>query len=240
MFARHDLVFIDSQARAVLSADVPNRAFWPDDQVEKLLHKGYDGVFVPGIVTRQPKEARGLVVGFSAPFRKEGMRLRAAATIDARDVTAVVGPYEVSALAADADSNESPVFSALHEAIRAARDCQLACGVFGSCALALATGLPYFHDASDLDLVVGLSDRSRLEAFSNAVNVIASSGGVRTDVEVELPGGWGIKLAELLDDGSTVLAKGFTDVRLFPKEEVLAMNIDFVPCERRKNNGSQV
>ena len=52
----------------------------------------------------------------------------------------------------------------------------------------------------------------------------AMESGVAIDVELELPDGAGIKLAELFDEGNTVLAKGFTGVCLMGKDEVRAMD----------------
>ena len=238
-FARHDLVTIDPAVRAVLTAEVFNQDMWPLDQVECLVYSGYDGVFVPGIVTRQPEGVEGLHVGFSAPYRKDGVRLRAAAIISPQDVVAVSHPYEVASRISYEHQN-SRVFDTLREALVAAGSRELECGVFGSCALALETGLPYFHDTSDLDLVVRLASKEQLEGFYKDVCAIGQRCGVSTDVEVELPEGWGIKLAELFDDGATVLAKGFSDVRLFPKEDVYAMNHRFPSGRKENKNGSQV
>lgn len=225
--ARHDLVDIAPAVRAVLTADVPNEALWPAEQVECLVRRGYNGVFVPGIVTRQPQGVDGLTVGFSAPYREDSMRLRATAIISPSDVVAVRHPFEIAHEAAQRDLSSSPVYATLQEAMDAAWYENLECGVFGSCSLALVTGLPYFHGSSDLDLVVRLASKEQLEGFWRAVNTIATRNNIAVDVEVELPGGWGIKLAELFDSGGSVLAKGFSDVCLFQKDEVFAMDHRF-------------
>jgi phosphoribosyl-dephospho-CoA transferase len=240
-FKRHDLVGIAPCARRSLDVQpIGAEGFWPDEEVDRLARNGYDGVFPPGIVARQPQGAAGLVVGLSAPYRKDGMRLRAYADLPPDCVVSVRSPYQVAASLAQPTVPDLPVFQAAREVVGVARRFGLACGVFGSCALELETGLPYCHEASDLDFVVELADRETLSAFSEAVGAIGQRCSVAADGEVELPGGWGVKLAELLDDGSTVLTKGFNDVRLIEKEEAYAMNHS-QSFERKENrNGSQV
>lgn len=69
-----------------------------------------------------------------------------------------------------------------------------------------------------------------VERFYGAVVDLAQKSGVAIDVELELPDGAGIKLAELFDGGATVLAKGFTGVRLMDKDEVRAMDHRYSLC----------
>ena len=123
-----------------------------------------------------------------------------------------------------------PVFGVLDEAWALAAAAGLPCGVFGSVALQLASGLPFCHEGSDLDLVVKMGALGAVERFYGAVVDLAQKSGVAIDVELELPDGAGIKLAELFDGGATVLAKGFTGVRLMDKDEVRAVDHRYSLC----------
>ena len=238
-FARHDLVDIDPQVRSGLHASVFSPDLWASEEIAQLVSDGYDGIFVPGIVTRQPEGQQGLAIGLSAPLRRDNIRLRAAATISPDDVVAVHTPYEVVEGYMGRKDNTLPVIAALEELIQAAERCDLTCGVFGSCALALTTGLPYCHSGSDVDLIVRLAPREQLLQFYNELVQLEKRNDVLADVEVELPGGWGVKLKELFDSGATVLAKGFSDVRLFSKDEVFVMSHRFPSGRKEKENGSQ-
>lgn len=240
-FARHDLVSIAPYVRRSMEVEVIGaEGFWPEDEVNRLVRDGYNGVFVPGIVARQPEGVNGLVVGLSAPYRKEDMRLRAFATIDLSDVVAVRNPYQVAALLSGTEVPDYPVFSVAREVVAAAAEAGLECGLFGSCALELVTGLPYCHATSDLDAVVGLASKEVLDGFYRTVLALQEEAGISVDVEVQLPGGWGVKLKELCETEGTVLAKGFSDVRLFEVDKVFAMDHRFSFERKEKQNGSQV
>lgn len=224
-FHRHDLVAIVPAVRRSITVEVlGDAAWWPSDAVEQLLCGEVKGVALPGIVSRQEGDAPGLSVGFASPYRQKGVRLRGRAVVPFSSVSLIRDPYQVITDARCTAVPNLPVFDVLDEAWALASAAGLPCGVFGSVALALATGLPYCHEESDLDLVVKLGALDAVERFHDAVCALSRESGVAIDVELELPDGAGIKLAELFDEGNTVLAKGFTGVCLMGKDEVRAMD----------------
>lgn len=224
-FRRHDLVTLAPVVRRSMAMEVlGDEAWWPSEEVEKLRRGEVDGVLLPGIVSRQPEGISGLAVGFSSPFRQEGNRLRGWTVVPPSSVTLIRDPYQVIACKRCTAVQDLQVFKVLDEAWGQAAEVGLPCGVFGSAALQLASGLPYCHEKSDLDLVVKKGAFEALERFHNAVRTLQRESGIAIDVEVELPDGAGVKLAELFDAGNTVLAKGFNSVHLMEKDEVWAMD----------------
>lgn len=197
---------------------------WSEEEIRELAVDGFDGVLVPGIVRRQEQGAEGLCVGFSSPFRKDGMRLRLSSCVPRSAVTLVRDPYQVAGLARTAMLRPLPVFDALSRALRFARGQGLACGVFGSAALELATGLPYCDGTSDLDLLVRCEGSDEAQRLHEGLLDVEGQTGVRIDAEIELEGGWAAKLGEFCSDSGSVLVKGFNDVRLLPREEAVVMN----------------
>lgn len=224
-FRRHDLVTVAPAVRRSITVEIlGDAAWWPSDVVEQLRRGEVEGVALPGIVSRQEGDVPGLSVGFASPYRQEGARLRGRAVVPFSSVSFIRDPYQVITDARCTTVPDLPVFGVLDEAWALASAAGLPCGVFGSVALALATGLPYCHEESDLDLVVKMGAIDAVKRFHDAVCALAQESGVAIDVELELPDGAGVKLAELFGAGTTVLAKGFTGVRLMEKDEVWAMD----------------
>lgn len=230
-FRRHDLVTIVPAARARQAVEVlGDEAWWPVAEVDRLRRGVIDGVALPAVVSRQEPGLAGFAVGFASPYRQEGNRLRGRAVVSPQAVCLIRDPYQVIAESRCTTVPDLPVFGVLDEAWALAAAAGLPCGVFGSAALALATGLPYCHEGSDLDLVVKMGPLDAVEGFHRAVCDLVVKSGVAIDVELELPDGAGIKLAELFDGGNTVLAKGFTGVRLMDKDEVRALDHRYSLC----------
>jgi hypothetical protein len=46
--------------------------------------------------------------------------------------------------------------------------------------------------------------------------------GLRIDVEIDLPNGYGVNLKELFGQGRTVLGKSLADVAMLSREQILA------------------
>ncbi len=228
---RHDLVTLVSAAHRCLGVEVlGDAAWWPAEAVAQLAEGRWGDVALPGIVSRQRAGDTMLALGFASPLRQEGNRLRGCVRVCPAAVASVRDPYQVIALARCKPVSDLPVFGVLNEAWALASEAGLPCGVFGSAALELASGLSYCHEESDLDLVVKMGELDAVERFHQAVRALARESGVAIDVELELPDGAGIKLAELFDGGSTVLAKGFTGVSLVPKEQIRAMDHRYSLC----------
>lgn len=225
LFKRHDLVYVtDAARRKMLFEVLGGEGGWPKDEVHKLVAEGYDGVMVPGIVRRQEGRTDELCIGLSSPYRMDGMRLRVSTRVAPSAVILVRDPYQVAAMAKDGAHRVLPVFDVLERCLELAREHQVICGVFGSAALELATGLPYCHEASDLDLIVHYEDYDATRKFYEALCEVEKEGGVLVDTELELSDGFAVKLKEVFSDSGSVLAKGFNDVRLLPKEEAIRLN----------------
>lgn len=89
-----------------------------------------------------------------------------------------------------------------------AKQAGIGLGVFGSTAMATVTGLPYLHDASDLDLVLTPEPGARLGALGEALSLFEIKYRIHVDAEVALGEGYYGKLKELLSGSQTILAKG--------------------------------
>ena len=104
----------------------------------------------------------------------------------------------------------------------AAESRQLHFGLFGSAALEAVTGLPYLHDRSDIDAILGPGSESAIHAFWDELLAVEQTTGVRADVELMFSPGKYIKLRELMSGGSTVLVKGQSEPQLLLCREIWA------------------
>lgn len=174
-------------------------------------------VNVPGIARRNdgPK-VEAIALGFVHYQRLNGNRIRIATFVKNEEVAAVLTPYEI-----------------MHKQSSARTLCMEACnrlgllsasyglkvGVLGSAGLELATGLPYTDSASDLDFLVKPGKYKLLEEFFKEARLMYP--GINMDFELDLPNGYGVKLAEIFMDTRTVLGKSIDDVDLLMKKDVL-------------------
>ena len=222
---RHDLIAIAAPARQQIWQALPAcAANWPQNELKKLVLFGYDGVFVPGIVRRQENALPGqLQIGLSAPYRQDGRRLRMAATIPVAAAGARLTPYQAALLPPDKTRRESALYRLLSAVLAVGEELGIPCGVYGSLALELATGLPYCHADSDLDLIVRYQAQATLPAFYARLCRLEAASGIRIDAELALCGGYGVKLKEFFSDSHYLLAKGFTDVRSLERAEAVIM-----------------
>lgn len=225
-FNRHDLVTISASARRKIYEELPACARnWPLKEVEQLALCGYDGVFAPGIVRRQDDAPPGILqIGLSSPYRRDGTRLRMSAAIPAAEVLERLTPYQAAELPPPACRRDDALYALLASVRALGKQTGVACGVYGSLALELATGLPYCHAGSDLDLIVRYEDPAALDAFYAQLCQLEAESNVHIDAELALRNGYGVKLKEFFSDSHYVLAKGFTDVRSLEKAEAAAMN----------------
>ncbi len=221
---RHTLVDISDAGResilAELSGNSPDKAMLRG-KFGRVLLPELAGTRVPGVVRREDSAPRlGCVpVGFSEPVSIGKERLRIAAFARMQDVVKVTNPYEIMSLPV-------PRRTAVTEALIAAKACAdslaLVLGVWGSVAMEFYTGLPCTNKDSDLDLMIAVASEERLSRFMIEIEAIAEQFGLRIDVELDLPNGYGVQLKELLGQGRTVLGKSITEVALFPRFQMLA------------------
>ncbi|WP_268747891.1 malonate decarboxylase holo-[acyl-carrier-protein] synthase [Pelosinus fermentans] len=219
---RHDLVEISDQGRELaferVAPHLPPREF---ELVKQLIIGTPGGIKIPGIVRREDRKQipDTIPVGFSSPFRIDGNRLRIAGFVPTSAVIQVVSPFAVI----DREFFlRTPCLNALVEVLAVAGELGLKLGVWGSSALEIFTGLQYTDEASDLDVLVGMTRLDTIRTFTNRLAEIARTFHCKVDAELELNSGYGVKVAELFMHTDTVLAKGLNDVILLPKHDILA------------------
>lgn len=212
---RHDLIEISTSERYRIFATL--QEFYQGEELIKLQDLFKGDVSIPGIVRRAEQAAAGLVaLGFVHPTRGAQKRFRVASFAYYGQIERHLTPYNVLELDFKASNS---CLNCLQQLNSLARNYQLALGVLGSAALEIATGLKYTDSVSDIDLLIKASNYEQLLTFYQAA--INITKGVKLDVEIELPNGYGIKLAELARDSNTILGKSLTDVQLLSKKEII-------------------
>lgn len=207
--ARHDMVLLTAQG--VGMARSAAREYNPhllQPQIDALLAPG-----VPGIVRRQEQPRPDAIeLGFSSPYKEDGVRLRAASAVPLFCIERVMTPFDAMALAARADAKPRAVLDALR---RAGELCGIEIGVYGSLALWLVSGLPYFTTDSDYDIYARKTAADAdAKGFYERSRQLAQREQVRIDIEIDCGGGFAAKLAELYSGQKTVLCKGLYAVEL--------------------------
>lgn len=208
-FARHDLLILSEEGRA---EGWRNREV-PRDHDEALWSAYPD---LPAICTgyRSPEDPTLLRVGFSFPERVQGMRQRIASYVSAGNIISVCTPWEIARYRDRLEGRMGDFFRSLYDTADAL---SLRLGVFGSTAMQLATGLPYLHDASDLDLVLDHASEDTARAFACELAVCEERFSLRADVELRLDAACYAKLKELCSDQLTVLTKGGDEPKLISR-----------------------
>jgi phosphoribosyl-dephospho-CoA transferase len=224
---RHDLLEISKQGRQWALDHLGSTTCFQVNRTEaaRLIAPEFRAVKAPGIVRREEGEGLpgAIPVGFSSPFRIDGRRFRLPAFVKADEILKITTPYQV--LESDIP-DRIECLKALREIKNEALKADVSLGVYGSAALEIYTGLPYTHDDSDLDLVIKAVDQQRLTAFTERAQAIGRRFNCRLDIELDLPSGHGVKMAEVLSGSDLVLGKSVGGVDLLQRSDVLAM------CER--------
>jgi phosphoribosyl-dephospho-CoA transferase len=70
-------------------------------------------------------------------------------------------------------------------------------------------------------LLVAVAPREQLYRFLLKVESLEEHLGLRIDVELDFPDGYGVNLKELFGQGRTVLGKSLVDVAMLPREQIL-------------------
>jgi len=173
---------------------------------------------IPAIVKTQERRCRGLVeVGFSSPRFLGGTRLRLKSEVPLASITEILSPFDL------AHKTEAHHVGALGPTVgrlaALARNYGLRAGLYGSAALRFVTGLPFLHRNSDIDLLLRYRtpDADTLSFYRQALEICAERG-FGPDFEILCADGSGIKLAELLGPGKTVLCRGLYRTELREKE----------------------
>ena len=194
--APHDLLRIDAHAFDDVAALPP----WAGASLART----------PWVVVRRACAGGKIPVGIRGVTRTE----RHGARVAPACVCAIVTPAMLVARI-PLGGNSRSIDRAACALRDAAHDAGLVLGLAGSYGFELATGTVVTHGASDLDAIVGATDRATLRKFAIACDAIETLTGVRIDVEVALPRG-GAALRDAIGAATTILVKTDTGPVLVP------------------------
>jgi phosphoribosyl-dephospho-CoA transferase len=231
---RHTLIDVSDAGRQAILAELAGNGDNSDMLREKfgrVLLPEKSSVRVPGIVRREEVAPRTghVPVGFCEPVSNGGERLRIAAFVRQEDIVKVTSPYDLISLSI-------PLRTASTRALAAAGAYAeahgLILGVWGSAAMEIYTGLSCTHEGSDLDLLVKAATRERLSRFLKEIGLMEEDLGLRIDVELDLPNGYGVQLKELFGKGRTIVGKSIDGVALLSREETMSeLPLEMAPFE---------
>ena len=216
MHRRHTLVWLDGDgieyaARSAHSL-FPTA---PEKMASELVRSG-----IPGIVRRQENPRDDILeLGFSSCEYFNGVRFRAIAEAPVSAITRTMTPSEVLVTF---DYTAYPAGSLIGPLLVFAGQLRLSLGVYGSTAMQLVTALPYCHPDSDLDLYLECVSGGGLKDFHDAVIKMEEKTSIRLDVELDIGGGYAVKLKELYQGQKTILAKGYGDISLFLCSDIIS------------------
>ncbi|WP_319369992.1 malonate decarboxylase holo-[acyl-carrier-protein] synthase [uncultured Ilyobacter sp.] len=207
MYRRHDLLEIKNVEKII------EEVASPKDR-EALSEEIFN---IPAIVRRQDGTIqKKLQVGFSFPFKVDGIRFRIACSVDKAEITGSISPYQVTQIY----NNSSFNLNILDNIIKSAKESEVEVGIFGSAALEIVTGYSYLDSNSDLDILVKSNSVENLKYFYSKVKKIEKNTGKLIDIEMEIQNGFSIKLKEFLSDTVTIIAKGLYSIELMTRDEV--------------------
>ncbi|MFR4384229.1 MAG: phosphoribosyl-dephospho-CoA transferase MdcG domain-containing protein [Phascolarctobacterium sp.] len=217
---RHDLVFISKEGKDKIWNELSRR--YSEDAIQLVtdIFKGNNDI--PGFARRSEKRDDAEAVGFVHYRRINGNRLRIPAFVDDQDIVMIMTPYEImqrKAFTVEESSESSECIKTVIELYVLATSMDLHVGILGSAALELATGLPYTDEASDIDLLIKPAPYDKLLEFYRTAK--ENFSGINMDFELDLPNGYGVKLAEVFMNTQTLLGKSMDDVNLLPRKEVI-------------------
>lgn len=209
-FRRHDLVF----AKWGELSSLPQK-----EDFKSLIQSET----IPGIARRNElEESTGenhycedevVYVGFVYPAKIGGDRLRHGSSVYGKKIKRKITPFD---LLEKTYLKRTKPLRILH-AISKGND---NIGVWGSCALEIATGLPYTDEGSDLDILVHNCEANDLSILWKSVLKLEIQENIRIDVEVSLASGYCINIKEYFSDSNTLVAKGLRNVVLLNRAAV--------------------
>ena len=185
----------------------------------QLIAGDFESIQIPGIVRREEKKKLpGMIpVGFSSPFLEDGGRIRLPAFVYPEDIVAMTSPYD---LTKRDFKTRTTCLMVLEKLKNIAEKLGIKLGVWGSAGLEIYTSLNYTHPQSDLDLLVAMSDLKTLQKFFQIGIEFYQQHGCRIDMEIDLPGGYGVQAAELFSETDPVLGKGIDDIIYISKNNI--------------------
>lgn len=211
---RHDLIYLtpEGKRQAFQYGEREAGDSYSRECFQKTLSR------CPGIVRRQEYVGDGprlLQLGFSWYERRGGSRMRFASQVDFGEIVRTERPWEVCA--GERHMKNQKLEQRLRAVLEEGKKRGIRLGVFGSCALELATGLPYTDERSDLDLIA-VWDGKKIRDFYESCRKIA--GDIGLDMEILFLGQGSVKAAEWFSGAGTLLIKDLSGPRLIGREEL--------------------
>ena len=214
---RHNLVFVSQRGKDKIWEEISqNYQGEPLELVRDVLKGDYN---IPGFVRRDDARPDAVAIGFVHQKRLQGNRIRIAAFTEGEDIDGITTPYEVMERKAFTVDEATPCIDTVIKLYGLAGSYDLQVGILGSAALELATGLPYTDEASDIDILVKPAPYDKLLDFYRTAKENFSD--IPMDFELDLPNGYGVKLAEIFMDTKTVLGKSLDNVAILNRKDIM-------------------
>lgn len=211
---RHDLVYLtpEGKRQAFRYGEKEAGDSYSRECFQKTISR------CPGIVRRQEHTGDGprlLQLGFSWYERRGGSRMRFASQAAPEEIVRLEKPWEVCT--GERHMKNQKLEQRLRAVLEDGKKCGICLGVFGSCALELATGLPYTDECSDLDLIVVWDGEKIRDFYENCREI---TGDIGLDLEILFPDQGSVKAAEWFSGAYTLLIKDLSGPRLIGREEL--------------------
>ena len=214
---RHNLVFVSQRGKDKIWEEISqNYQGEPLELVRDVLKGDHN---IPGFVRRDDARPEAVAIGFVHQKRLQGNRIRIAAFTEVEDIDGIMTPYEVMERKAFTVDEATPCIDTVIKLYGLAGSYDLQVGILGSSALELATGLPYTDEASDIDILVKPAPYDKLLDFYRTAK--ENFGEIPMDFELDLPNGYGVKLAEVFMDTKTVLGKSLDNVEILHRKDIM-------------------
>lgn len=214
---RHDLVFISQAGKDKIWEELSDQYQGRElSMVRDVLLGAND---IPGFVRRSDERPEEVALGFVHPQRINGNRIRIAAFTGVENVEIIMTPYEVMQRKVFTINGATRCIETIIALYALADEFDLQIGVLGSAALELATGLPYTDEGSDVDVLLKPAPYDRLLDFYRTAKENFSD--IPLDFELDLPNGYGVKLAEVFMDTKTLLGKSLDSVNILYRKDII-------------------
>ena len=217
MLKRHTLCYLDENGIRTLWTNLESA--FPNRRTVRQMHRRCP--HIPEIVCRERGVSTSVTVGLSFPVFCNGSRCRAASSVpvEAARIRQIT-PQQILELGVEGSAELS---IPLREVRELAVQAHVRVGMFGSAALAVATGLSYVHAGSDLDLVVYPEPGADLPLFAHGLDQLQKRAERAVDAELYLGDGYYGKLNEILAKPKSILIKGDRVPKLISYREVQNM-----------------
>lgn len=214
---RHNLVFVSQKGKDRIWQELaPKYQGEALELVQDVLQGTHN---VPGFVRRSEERPEEVAIGFVHHRRMQGNRIRIGAFTEMQDVETIMTPYEVMQRKAFTVEEPTHCMETILALYKMADQFDLQIGVLGSAALELVTGLPYTDEASDVDILLKPAPYEKLLDFYRTAK--ENFADIPLDFELDLPNGYGVKLAEVFMETKTVLGKSLDNVDLLYRKDIM-------------------